>query len=101
MYGRFGMHTDDVRQVIADPQELNILKREFNVLEEIELGYLTLVLKLEKNWEAEKKKSYNTNLPKKARILQWKIIERKRINYNRKIRKRSKSCSRQGSWLYR
>jgi DNA polymerase type B, organellar and viral len=43
MYARFGMHTDDIRQAIVDSQTLNVLKRDYNILEEIELGFLTLV----------------------------------------------------------
>jgi hypothetical protein len=38
MYGRFGMHTDNIRQVIVDATKLPQLSRDFSIKDSIDLG---------------------------------------------------------------
>lgn len=43
MYGRFGMHTPEIKHAIVNPQQLTALMKEYAILEQITLGDLDLI----------------------------------------------------------
>lgn len=43
MYGRYGIHTDNIRQAIVDQAKFTVLSRNYYIKERIELGALLLI----------------------------------------------------------